>query len=375
MKYYLLLISLIIYGCAPTIIRLDSRIDNEALEVFGKNSERSFFTDIIINDTPKLIWSNSTYGSYTSTSFTVYDGNIFLSDLSGRVSTFNINTGKQTGQYKIKGSISVTPIVNNFLLIFPYVIKSESNSVLVFYDFKQGKIAIEKNINGVITSELVFKDKQIYGVTERGLVFCYSQFGEIIWETKIENEFYSSPALKNEILILASNDGKIYGINIKNGEIIFINKVTENSFNAGISIIDNNILIGDTKGKVFRINYQTGTLIDKFQTNGKILANISADNDNYYFGNTAGEIYSLTKNGLKLNWKLETKGLFNTPVLVTKNKLILNEFGGELLFIDKNGNNLNKLTKNIRMKMTPVIYKNKLLIGFDNGKIEVYEIN
>lgn len=375
MKKYLLLISLIIYGCAPTVIRLDSVIDREALEVFGRNSERNFYVETEIFDNPKLLWANNTYGSYSSTSFTVYDENIFLSDLSGRISTFNINNGKQTGQYKIKGSITVTPIVSNFQLIFPFVIKGETNTKLVYYDFKQGKVSSEKEINGVITSELVLKERNIYGITERGLVFCYSELGEVIWETEIENEFYSSPAIKNDLLVIASKDGKIYGINIKNGEIIFINKVSENSFYAGVSIIDNNIVIGDTKGKVFRINYQTGILIDSYQTNGKILSNISADNESYYFGNTVGEIYSLTKIGLKLNWKIDTNGLFNTPVLVTENRLILNEFSGELLFLDKKGNITNKFEKNVRMKMTPVIYKNKLLIGFDNGRIEVYEIN
>lgn len=375
MKKYLLLISLIIYGCAPTVIRLDSVIDREPLEIFGKNSERNFFVEIEINDNPKLLWTNNTYGSYTSTSFTIYDDNLFISDLSGRVSTFNINTGKQTGQYKIKGSIAVTPIVSNFQLIFPFVVKGESKSKLVYYDFKQGKVTSEKDINGVVTSELVFKDRNIYGVTERGLIFCYSELGELIWETEIEKEFYSSPAIKNDILVLASSDGKIYGLNIKNGVIKFSNKISDNSFYSGVSIIDNNILIGDNIGQIFRMNYETGILIDSYKTNGKILSNISSDNENYYLANTAGEIYSLTKIGLKLNWKIQTSGLFNTPVLVTDNRLILNNFKGELIFIDKNGNITYRIEKNTRMKMTPVIYKNKLLIGLDNGRIEVYEVN
>lgn len=376
-------VSLFIFGCAPSLIKINVYPDLEPNLQYGKIAERNFFYPIKIN--PQLIerWETSINGGFAFSSISAYDSTLFVNDLSGRIYCFSTAKGKTLGLLKYKGAVFTTPVIHKSKIIFAVASEKENISVIYFYDFKNGKEIASKEAAGKITNQLVLLDDGVCALSENGVLYKLSFTGEILWQYDTKSFCHSSPSSYSNYIAFGNDEGEIICIglndsalkNTSNYKLIYRRKIG-NAFLGGTVISENQIFIDDANGKLYSIDLITGSVNWSFNSGYKITMEAVAAENYIYFGNLKGEFFKLSRQDGSIIWKSQTKGLLNITPLLTDNFIILPDGNRKLHFVDKEkGEIIKSFSFDGRLKLNPVIKNNLLFIGYDNGILKAYEIN
>ena len=373
-KILLLVFSLLLAGCARSIIKYAAKLDEDPYQMFGKNPSRQFYLPVNISDSLTLKWESDMYGSFPNSSVSIYDDLVFINDLAGRIFCYKIEDGKQVGKLKYsKGSVYSTPIPYRSTVIFPVADEKENLTELIIYDYQEGKELNAIEIPGRALTQMISIEDDVLFTTEIGSAYRYSFLGKKIWETHTRKPTRSSPAVTGNLLIFGNDDGEIIALNASTGDSIYVQKIG-GSFYSGLTISNDIIYAGNENGNIYALNSQDGKIIWQFDTGNRIIMNPAVDEQDVYAGNLAGEFFSLNKNSGDKNWSTSFSGILNSTPLVTNNFIILPDVLFSLHFVDKE---TGEVTKSIplegRAKLSPVIHKNILFIGFDDGIIRAYE--
>jgi outer membrane protein assembly factor BamB len=374
-KIFLIVLSFsFIAGCSTSYIKVPIRDTQNSYDMFGKTEKREFYSAQSIGDSLIVKWESETHGSFPNSSVTICDSLIFINDLSGRVYCIGMNTGKILGQLKNKGAVYTTPVINNSTVIFAVAKEEKNQSILVYYDYVNGKTLSEIEIVGRVLTELIKHKDGIIFNTEKGKVYNFNFEGEKIWEYDTESMVHSSPAMNENIVVFGNDLGEIIGINTANGSLLYREKIGD-SFFCGAAIDDNSTYIGNDNGHLYALEFNTGKIKWKFDTGARILMTPALNKENLIVGNLKGDLFSIQKSGKELNWQINTDGVLDASPLLTDNKVIVPDLNEKFYLIDiETGEITGYYYTDGRVKLSPVIYNNLLFIGYDNGVLSAYEI-
>ena len=370
-----LLFLFFIAGCAPSIIKLETFQEDNSYSQYGKSPLREFYYNKTIS--PSLIekWESSINGGFSNSSVIVYDSAVIVNDLSGRIYCFSLINGKKLGQLKYKGSIIVTPIIHNTILIFALVNNNENITTLFYYDLKSGKEISSVEIDGRVTAEMLKINDGIILISEAGHIHKYDFSGKPIWDFQTKSFIHSSPASNNKLVVFGNDDGEIIGLDANDGKLVYQNKIGK-SFFCGAIISGNEIYIGNDDGNLYAIDLSSGNVNWSFQTDAKIRMEAVTNETEVLVGNLSGDFYKFSKLGGKQIWKTVTYGLLNITPVLTNNIVILPDADKKVYFISEDdGKIVNSLLLDGRVKLNPIIKNNLLLFGYENGNLKAYEIN
>ncbi len=360
-------------GCTASIIKHSTAVDFNGYEMFGKQPSRDFYYPITVSDSLKLLWESDANGSFNNSSVTYYDSLVFVNDLSGRVFSFDIKTGKEIGELKYKGSVYTTPVIKKFDVIFAVAHNDENKSTLVYYNYDDGKLDNEVEINGRILTELIKVNDGIILNTEDGIVAKYNFNGTKKWEYKTDSFIHSSPALADKHVVFGNDEGELLSINSDKGTLEYKVKIGKPFF-CGPAINEGNIYIGNNDGNFYSVKLENGKINWTFKSGERILMVPAIKGENVFFGNLEGKFFSLDKKNGSVNWIFKSDGLFNSTPLLTNNIIFLPDLNKKLYLLDiRDGNIMKTLNFEGRTKLTPVIFSNIIFMGFDNGVLRAYE--
>lgn len=370
---YSVLLALIAGGCSSSIVIKDAKYESPSYSMFGENPARNFYVPADLGDSLKLKWEGEINGSFSPTSITAYENNIFVPDLSGRVYAFNSENGKELGFIKYKGAIVPAPVVNNFILTFPLTEYKENNSSIYNYNFRSGQEESKYEVQGKVESEPVKTKDGIIFLTEQGKAFKYDNGNSRVWEFDSKGFIHSSAAMAGGRLIFGNDKGIIYILNSENGSLIHEEK-TGTGFEGGFTISGDTAFTADNSGVIYAVNMNSGSVFWKFSTGYKINVFPAVDNNFVYIGNLRGDIYKLQRNDGKPVWKISTGGVINTTPLLFNDYLLQPDLNKKIYFISLSSGKIRKtLNYDGRVKLSPVYYKETLYLGVDNGKVMAYE--
>ena len=375
-KFYIIpvILSLILLGCAQSLIKYGIPIDRAEFKMFGKTPEREFSVPYTFGDSLKLTWENEINGSFSNSSVTCYDSLIFINDLSGRIFAFHMKNGKEIGELKYKGAVYSSPVINNRNVIFAVCSNDEAKSHLIFYDFNNGKLVSDIELNGRVLTEILAAENGIIFNTDIGIVYKFDYHAKKVWEYKSKEYSHCSPAMNKHILVFGNDDGEIIALNATNGKLIYKKKI-KTPFLSGVSISENTFFIGNNSGDIYGINLSDGKIIWTYSTGSGIVMTPAYNDNSVVVGNLGGYLYLLNKANGKLIWKTSTDGVLNATPLLSKNIIFTPDFNEKLHLINiKNGSIIKTLNFDGRTKLTPVYYFNLLFVGFDNGVLRAYEV-
>ncbi len=374
--FYLILIlsGLAVNGCLPSLIKVEVTKDPTAYTTFGKTQERDFYLPVTIGDSLVEKWEASINGGFTNSSVTAYDSCVFINDLSGWVTCFNIITGKRLGQFKEKGAVYSSPVIHDNILIFPIVLNNDNFTDLFFYNYKTGDSLSKIKVEGKITNQLIKTEKGIIFLTVDGTAAEYDFYGTKIWETDLDTKCHSSPSSNGKYIFFGNDDGYVILLNQQNGKLIYKKKIGD-SFYGASTIKGNTGYIGDNAGDIFAVDITSGKVKWKFNSGSRIFA-VPVVNKNFVFiGNLGGKLFSLNKENGKLNWQADPGGVIDATPLLTNNYLIVPDLSGKLFFVDsKSGKIKKEYTLPGHVRTSPVYIKNLLFVGCDNGILKAYEV-
>jgi len=362
-------------GCSSSVIKIAGSTEKADVHpMFGKVPSREFYTNYKMTDSLRLLWEGEANGSFTQSSVSYYDKYIFVNDLSGRIFCFDMNSGKIVGQLKHKGPVYTTPVIHRYSIIYAESVVDEDKSILRIYNFLEGKAIAEKEIAGRVLTEILLLDREIFFVTEKGLLYKFGVIGEYFWVKDLKSLMHSSPVSDGEHIYLADDNGDIISVSRNDGEINF-RKNLGISFTSGLTLTDESIIAGDKEGFVYSINKNNGKVNWKYSSGSKITAVPVFSGEMLYIVNLGGAIISLDTRTGKERWRTKTSGVLNSTPLLTDKYLVIPDLSNRIIVIDiKNGDEVKVLTLPSRAKLSPVINKNILIIGYDRGMLRAYEI-
>jgi hypothetical protein len=94
-KIFSVLVLLLISGCARSVIKYATKLDETPYQMYGKTPSREFYLPENISDSLVLKWESEANGSFPNSSVSIYEDLVFINDLSGRIFCFDIETGKK----------------------------------------------------------------------------------------------------------------------------------------------------------------------------------------------------------------------------------------------------------------------------------------
>lgn len=373
----LVLISILIAiaGCARSVIKIVSQRDNSPVSQFAGSPERNFFVPVTMTDNLKLLWENDVHGSFNNSSFLFFDSTVIVHDLGGRIHTFNIFTGKQTGVLKYKGAVFSTPLIFGFNIVTALVINNENKTELFFYDYFNGNEIKMVEIDGKVINQMLKIDEDFILITENGIIKRINARGTEIWSKDLSSFVHSSPAYTDGRIYFGNDAGEFIAINFENSELVYKKKIGA-SFNSGVTIKNSIAYISDDDGTIFAINLPDGSVKWQYVTGSRIMMNAALDYENVFVANLSGSVFCLNQLSGKMKWKEDFNGaVFNSTPLVTNNRLIISDLFKSVLILDKaNGEIKKEIELDNRAKLTPAIRHNILFIGYDSGIVRAYEI-
>jgi eukaryotic-like serine/threonine-protein kinase len=374
-KILLLVVLLLISGCARSLIKYATKLDDNPYRMYGKIPSRDFYLPANISDSLVLKWESEVNGGFPNSSVSIYEDLVFINDLSGRIFCFNIESGKRIGSLKYSsGSVYSTPVPFRSKIIFPVAYEKENITELIIYDYNQGKELENIELPGRALTQMIAIDDDVLFTTEVGITFKFNSSGKKVWETHTRVPTRSSPALAGNLFIFGNDNGEIIALNSTSGDSVYVQNIGGHFF-SGLTISENIIYAGNDNGFVYALDSKDGRIIWQFDTGARIKMEPSFDEQNIYIGNVNGNFYSLKKQNGNENWRTNFRGILNTTPLITGNIIILPNVLFEIHFLDKQSGNLIKsIPLDGRAKLSPVIHRNILFIGYDDGIIRAYEI-
>ena len=373
-KIFLLIVLLLISGCARSVIKYATKLDENPYQMYGKNPSREFYLPVSISDSLVLKWESEANGSFPNSSVSIYEDLVFINDLSGRIFCFDIETGKTVGKLKYSsGGVYSTPIPFRTKIIFPVALEKDNLTDLIIYDYSQGNEIEAIELPGRVLTQMISVNDEVLFTTEVGIAFKFSSSGKKLWETHTRVPTRSSPALVNNLFIFGNDKGEVIALDTSSGDSVYVQKIGGNFF-SGLTISENIIYVGNENGLVYALNADDGEIIWQFDTGARIKMEASTDTQSIYIGNLNGNFYSLNKFNGNENWRTDFSGILNATPLITENLIILPDVLYEIHLLDKQSGNIEKsITLDGRAKLSPVIHKNILFIGFDDGIVRAYE--
>jgi outer membrane protein assembly factor BamB len=93
---------------------------------------------------------------------------------------------------------------------------------------------------------------------------------KLLWKFKTEAPTRSSPTVKDGRVFVGSDDGKIYCLNLSDGQEIWSFE-TEDSIEAAPCILDDSVYVGSSDSFLYALDAESGKLKWKYETGAKIL--------------------------------------------------------------------------------------------------------
>lgn len=150
-----------------------------------------------------------------------------------------------------------------------YVIVNSLDNYVYMIESSTGKLVTKYETNAEIkTSPLILGSKCVVSNCN-GMVYFFETINgkfEVLWSHDFGKEIYSSPACKNNILVIAITDGNIIGIDILTGNKIWTKTFVTSFCSSPIISEDNIVIIGSKCGKLYTFDLALGELIGYYDT-------------------------------------------------------------------------------------------------------------
>lgn len=371
-RIYILLLTLLT-ACTHPIILKETIVGKVNIRMFGERPERNFTIKENLSDSLKFVAELTSKGSYSNTSPVMYDEFMFVPDLSGRVTAFDLSSLKEIGREGEKGETPIAPVLYRTRLFYAVNNYDEDYSTLYYYDYFTNKYIASIQIPGSLNNEMIFNGDAIYIVNSLGTVYKINLIGRIEWSLETGEQTYCDPAMKNNLLVFGTVRGNLITVDVKSEKVKYKKKITE-SIQSGMTIINSAVLFGDESGKLYSVELNSGNINWVADTHSKIRTIPVSNGKSVYVGNLNGDVYSVDFENGSVRWVNNYGGLINTTPLLFNNVLLQPDLRKKILFINPgNGKLIKSIATEARPRMTPVYFKNKIIFGIDKGRILIYE--
>ena len=254
---------------------------------------------------------------------------------------------------------------------------------LAVFNAETGEIVWDKQLDLPVSAGLSKIDNMLLFATNEGDVIALDiDTGKLLWKSKVSSEVFAKPVKAGQNVIVKSVDGKITALELKTGEEKWVYDRAVPALtlrgNSTPVVYESTLISGLDNGKLVGLSIETGQVIWNLtvavstgRTEIERMVDIDADpviyGENLYVVAYQGRIANIHIPTGQLIWTRNFSAY--TGIAVDSQKLYITDSDGYVWALDrKTGATIWKQDKLVRRSLTrPVLYNNSVMVADFNG--------
>lgn len=373
---YIIILATLVSGCVN--LRLDDRfvLDENDWYTTGKNESRQHRAETTVD--PPLVekWRYDLGAGVGLSGALVIDGVILVGTRKGQILALDLESGKRLGRARFEAPIEGGMSYSNSVLYLPFVDKKKT---IIAYDIYKGDQVWRLKGAPVETSVLAGKDVVAIVDSDAMVKGVGVSDGETVWERELETQsgILAAPLAENENLIVATENGSIYKLELSTGKDIWSHTLSQPVYSTP-AIDKDHLFISTTRGKLYSLLSTTGEeeWVYSLSDSTVRFASPAFDNstDQLVFAGSDGIVRSLDRSTGEERWTTPLEGAIIIAPLFTNNTIYIGTLRGKLYALDKTTGNIlweHKVTG--RIKSAIIAQDKKIVVMAETQQLFVFE--
>jgi len=303
---------------------------------------------------------------------------LIVPSLDGKLSFIDLTPPKNKSSRKKKKIVQKKKLANNHAGTIAlaqrslFVAMRFGKETLFRYDLQTGK-QIWNIDAGDIASEPLIADSSVYVTAMYKHVDAYRvQDGKRRWQFRTESQLHASPALSQGILVAATDDGKVYGLEAVSGKKLWEYNCAEPVL-ATPAISQNRVYLGTAQESVLALSLQDGVLLWKTKTGAKIMHAPAVNDSLAIFSCGDGRVRAFANKTGTLRWTFRAGSVIGTSPLIAANNVFFGSLDHHFYALDAaTGGLLWQQELDGRVRTDPVIAGDKLIVASEDRVVYVF---
>lgn len=376
--FFFLLFSfcLLLSGCSRLAVKQVTQSDPNLICLAGVSAERRSFLATALTLPLEQI-ARFKVSSAVGQHLCATRDAVFVPTLDGRLSILDLRPPKNPKKHK-KKILQKTKLAHGYAGTIAIAQQSLvvamrfGKETLLRYDLQNGRKIWEIDA-GDLESEPLIADSLIFVTALYKHIDAYRlRDGKRRWQFRTESQFHASPALAQGILVAATDDGKIYGLEAVSGKKLWEYDCHEPVL-ATPAIHQNRVHLGTAGANVLALNLSDGALLWKNKIDAKVTHAAAVSDSAVLFSGGDGRLRAYDPNNGAARWTFRAGSVISTSPLIT----------GDLVFfgaLDRNLYVLNVRTGDLRwqqelegrVRTNPLIVGDRLIIASEDRYVYVF---
>ena len=219
----------------------------DGIAYFGSSDYKVYAVDIA---TRKLVWKEPfTTGHWVWGEPAVDEKRVYVGSMDHNVYAINRQTGQEEWRKPVGGSVPGSVTLADGLLL----------------------------VGGV--------DKQLRALS--------AEDGKEVWARSLGQWVWGEALVYDGYVYVGSLDGKVHALKLADGTPRWDAPQVEGAIRAGPALLDGSLILGTESGIIYKINMETGRSEELFKAEGAVLSKPAVVENRVYVGTASGNVYAL----------------------------------------------------------------------------------
>jgi eukaryotic-like serine/threonine-protein kinase len=317
----------------------------------------------------------------------VMNGAVYVGTSGGALYCLDSKTGKEHWRFQSSEAINSSPAHSHGRIFFSdnqqtlYALNAQSGHTLWQYRFGK-KLNYPWRFDYYYSSPLLVGDKLCIGGDD-GYLYCVHQAsGKLIWKFRCSGLVRSSPSLYKNSIIVGDTEGWLFSVDAATGKEQWRFAIDGHSLKnedfgydrraiiSSPAVKENKVIIGGRDGFLYCVNADNGALLWKVDHKISWVNTSAAIKDSIVITGTSDGrfVQAINLSNGKEFWKTKTTSLVWSSPLICNSTVYAATFDGQLLILDLlTGKRLTQFYTTEKILSSPVMANNTLYVGADNG--------
>jgi outer membrane protein assembly factor BamB len=322
-----------------------------------------------------MVWEYDASAGFSPYSVTVADSLLFVGNLQGEIHAVDVTTGKSKGVHDFGSAIVGAPVVDANMIYLALAREEES---FLAYNLERGEIEWSDKL-GAIESSPLLVDQRLCVASSRGKILCVDKLnGSMPWtytvaQSKKGSMIHSSPASDGNVLVFGCDNGNLYALDIRNGNLKWI-AGTSGSILASPSISGGKVFVGSLDKNFYAFDVETGKEVWRCSLGSSIYSSQAVDERHVIVGTVGRMLYCLKKETGEVIWSYRASGAINAAPIISGPVVYAGSIDKHLYAFDTDsGNMLWQYTTEGRIKTMPVIWRQQLFLLAEDHSVFAFK--
>ncbi len=297
---------------------------------------------------------------------TIGAGKLIFPGSKGRVSFYDLQSGKYCGRYKSKSGVQTGVVIVDSLA---YMGIGPSKNRFVCINLHNNKEIWRVSLKDV-SGQPIIVDNRLYVASAANLCLCLDRLsGEIIWRDSIGGVCKAGPSYDNGVIYFPCDDGKLLGYDAMTGELIL-----EKAFGQPLMskvVAGHTVYVADIGGGLYAVMQNSGRKVWERKFDWPIWTSPAVDDKAVFIGDNGGYLHALDKTTGHIIWRFKSDGVILSSPVIVGDYLVFASLDRYLYCLDKKtGHLVSKRFFNNEIHFPAVVTGKSIIVALQNGSIQ-----